>query len=275
MSYFNKQKAMNMMQQAMGPNAIRPNFSGTYSQGYKNVGVKRKRITPNNTTTNLTNIYSSSKLSKNEKKSFDMVFTNTTSSYWLPLAANVTGTNPLLTANATGGMTVLNAIPQGTQIDQRVGNKIQISSIRIKASIIIAGTGQTFDGIRIMVVYDRNPNGAYPTISSILSDSGIVEGAMSTANTNFASSQNIAYKDRFLILRDQLLTIDPDSSNVIRYDTFIKRKLETNFKSSSNPGVIGDISTGALYLIAFNEYTSSSVSYTTLQHVSCRIRYND
>lgn len=228
-----------------------------------------------NQTSNLTNIYSSSKLSKNEKKSFDMVFVNTANDYWLPLAANVTGTNPLLTANATGGMTVLNAIPQGTQIDQRVGNKIQISSIRVKASLVITGSAPTFDGIRIMVVYDRNPNGAYPTISTILSDSGIVEGAMSTANTNFASSQNIAYKDRFLILRDQLLTIDPDCSNIIRYDTFIKRKLETNFKASSNPGVIGDVSTGAVYLIVFDEYGCSSTSNVSIQHVSCRIRYND
>ena len=58
--------------------------------------------------TNLTNIYSSSKINKNEVKSFDTVFNNVSNAYTIPDASHVTGTNPFLTAAVTGGMTIIN-----------------------------------------------------------------------------------------------------------------------------------------------------------------------
>jgi hypothetical protein len=224
--------------------------------------------------TNITNLYSSSKLTKNEVKSFNVVFNNTSNTYGLPVMASVTGTNPLLTANSTGGMTVLNSVQQGTQIDQRVGNKIQVKSIRLKFNANLGGTSPTQIAYRVVILYDKSTNGAYPTIASIFNDTGLVDGSVATSSTLLNASINMNNKDRFLILRDEVFTLDKDNNNINIHDFYIKRKLDTVYLSSSNPPTVGDISGGGIYLImAANSYGAENKMIPT--QLSARIRYYD
>jgi len=57
-------------------------------------------------------------------------------------------------------------------------------------------------------------------------------------------------------------------------DRFIKLKgLETHYKASSQPAVIGDQASGALYLITYGNASAGTNGY--ILNFSTRLRYHD
>jgi len=168
-------------------------------------------------------------------------------------------------ASAFTGITELNCVAQGATSYNRIGTKIQIKSIDFRANFFLAGSAPTYAGVRYMIVYDRQPNGAFPAFSDILSEN------VSSAPI-FHSGVNMSNRSRFVVLRDRILTLSTGTDNIVVCKEFIKTKLETQFKT--NTGAIGDITTGALYLVAFSTLSSSAV-YAQLSNAHCRIRYFD
>jgi len=165
------------------------------------------------------------------------------------------------------GITEINCVPQGATSYNRIGTKILIKSIDFRCVFTMAGTEPTHNSVRYLIVYDRQPNGAFPAFSDILSTN------ISTAPT-FFSGVNMANRSRFIILRDRVYTQDPDGTgDIVTVKEFIKTKLETQFRT--NAGNIGDITTGALYLVAFGLTGGNAVSYTNMATTSFRIRYFD
>lgn len=172
----------------------------------------------------------------------------------LPVIGSVTASEPGV---AFTGITVVNKVLQGASSYNRIGNKIQIKSIQFRATLFTsAANGQA----RVMIVYDRQPNGAFPGIQDILSDN------ISTA-PGYHSGVNMANRERFLIMRDQFLNFSSVGETNHTLNMFIKTKSDTTFKASGN--TIGDISSGALYLVAF----ASGAVYMTDAHF--RLRYFD
>lgn len=176
---------------------------------------------------------------------------------------SVTGAEPGV---AFTGLTELNCVQQGASSYNRVGAKIMIKSIQVKTTLRLQGTTPVPDAIRFMVVYDRQPNGAFPLISDIISDN------ISTA-PGFHSGVNMSNKDRFHIVRDQYRTLSPAGSTSVVLSEFIKTKLDVQFKASS--GNIGDITTGALYFIVMALQTPSAATYVQMSDLHSRIRYYD
>jgi len=144
---------------------------------------------------------------------------------------------------------------------------------------------------RILVVYDRQPNGAIPASSDILQDFAY-DG--STSSTNL-SKLNMVNRDRFLILRDRPMWFkaigadgiadatadpfsvvnDPNTSSVpgFVYNEHIELKgLQTQYRASSTGG-IGDISTGAFYLLCMDTTVSGNSAFKL--EVRCRYKYYD
>lgn len=176
-------------------------------------------------------------------------------------------TNALLALNATGTITCLNLIAVGSSMFNRVGRRIEMTSVRF------CGFLQTISGItratispdlgRIMIIYDRQTNGAFPSITDILQDTD-------QAGTNTTESQtgiNMNNRERFVTIMDIKLTVPQATAtagvltNVFpnggdqawHFDEFRKlRGLTTHYKADSATAVIGDISTGALYLLSFS-----------------------
>lgn len=207
-----------------------------------------------------------SQLARGEVKFFDVNVTapaNGTFGLFVP-SAPPTGAEPV--ANFAG-ITELNCVSQGATSYNRIGTKILVKSIDFRAVFSLAGTGPTRSTFRYMIVYDRQPNGAFPAFSDILSAN------ISTAPGMF-TGVNMANRSRFLVLRDRVQTLDEDAGNggSLNVKEFIKTKLETQFRT--NAGNIGDITTGAIYLIAF-AITASAVSYITMTSATSRIRYFD
>ena len=115
---------------------------------------------------------------------------------------------------------------------------------------------------RIMIIYDRQPNGAFPSISDIISIN------VSTAPV-FTSGINMSKKSRFTILTDQYIDLDTDALGTKTVSLFRNNiNLETEF--SANGGTIADISTGAPYLVAIGSYANFA-----MKNAVARLRFYD
>lgn len=197
---------------------------------------------------------------------------------------DVTGLVKVLSTTAT--FTILNPVQEGTGFYNRIGRKITMKSLRLKAQIGITGNeSNLFEYLRIMIVYDRQPTGSAPAIADILQD----VSQAGVASTDSKSSLNLNNSDRWLVLADipiEAPYADKDASNwlaqavfdykknEVNIDRFINlRGLEAHFKSTSNPITEADITTGTLYLVTYGSTAAASAPYQLL--ASTRMRYFD
>ena len=222
--------------------------------------------------------------STRELKSFDLA--TSIASITNPYTA-ITFAEPGFVANTSFGSPgvaqpyfEINAVQQGSAYFQRIGSKIRMKSILIRAlfaapiSISTTGQTETIEGsVRCLVIYDRQTSGSPPTANSILSvnSSGIYD----------YSSIFIPNRSRFLVLRDKIMKLDTASGLTQVFDEYIKCDLDTEYQSSSTnstistAGTVGDITTGAVYFISFyTQGTYTTVGPTMLSFIS-RIRYYD
>lgn len=162
--------------------------------------------------------------------------------------------------NLVGGSPwiLLNGVVQGAGNNQRIGNKISLKALRMKGQIINLATAvQTYG--RLLVIYDKQPNGAIPTYASVMQTR---DSAGAATNTAF-SDPNFDNKERFTILRDTTIVFpsvtnavgvltnvgfDQQSKsdiNIFNVDMYIKLKgLHTAYTGAT--AGIADISTGSL-----------------------------
>jgi len=191
----------------------------------------------------------------------------------------------------SGTVTPLNLIASGSSYYQRIGRKIEMKSSRINGIINYKTTlgGQTnyYPFIaRIMVIYDRQTNGALPSIQDILQ----TIDALGNPTTDNYSGVNLNNRDRFTILRDQRIYLPfihtttapnayPDSqlqldpvTPTLNIDLYTKLKgLTTQYKADGSPPGIGDIATGALYLVTLGNYPTPAFQF----QCQSRLRYLD
>lgn len=190
--------------------------------------------------------------------------------------------------STTATFDLLNGIQEGASFYNRVGRRTHMKSVHVTG--FLAPNGVNGAGVaeydRIMLVYDRQPNGAFPAIADILLD----YGNDGTTFTTSISKMNLNNVERFAILRDSRYQCPNNSnsggitagqSNLQQYDEdggkinwFVPLKdLETHYKSSTNPAAIGDIATGALYLITFGSVAAATAGFTFTYN--SRLRFID
>lgn len=169
--------------------------------------------------------------------------------------------NATYACDTTGSITLLNAVPQGASVSQRVGKKIMGKSIQMRG-LMSTGTTTTFADSAWMLVYDRRPTSALPAITDVLK---------SISPAAFNNDDNAG---RFKILRrvDALLsgnTATPATGNEVRdVDEYVKCPYPTVYKAVGT-GAIGDIEEGAIYLVT----VGSNVAGTTAISLTTAIRY--
>lgn len=167
------------------------------------------------------------------------------------------------------GLACLNIITQGSAVNERVGNKINMTSIRVRFNIAPGALPLATDNsVRYMVVYDRQTNGAWPAIADLLRTNG-------AGIPQHFTGVNIANRDRFAILREGTVDVDIGKSHVSTVDLYIKCHLQTQYKASTvGNAAIGDIATGAVYFIAFS-FLLSGPNHPTIFNFASRVRYVD
>lgn len=193
-----------------------------------------------------------------------------------PIDFDVTGVMGVAGAEpaAMAGMCEINDVQAGNTFYQRIGTKICVKSILCRFRVFnshVTATGAWTDEaglVRYMIIYDRQTNAAFPAITDILQDND-------TGAATQGSSINIANRDRFMVLRDKQVELDSGGQNSVWINEYIKcPNLDVQFKASA--GTIGDITTGAIYLLIFG-YLPLGATLTTGQAVNLvtRIRYRD
>jgi hypothetical protein len=207
------------------------------------------------------------------------------------------GGTDLYCNTASTSIIPLNLIAAGSSFFNRIGRRIELRSIDICFQIQnISGVSRLVpaDLLRIMVVYDRQTNGALPSISDIIQDTD------SNANnlTNSMSGPNLNNRDRFMVLFDKRVQLPvtvlstgsgvtfpfPNSTGgantkdfgfgVHRYYRKLP-KLITQYKADSTTPVIGDIATGGVYIFTLCTQNASGSEGFYIINWHSRIRYSD
>lgn len=151
----------------------------------------------------------------------------------------------------------LNVLYKGVSNFNRIGNKINLKSLQISGYIRKYNYQSNLEPtkLRILIVYDKQPNGALPQLNEVLRTINILGAAVTTGN----SLINLSDRNRFEIIKDinvamggysVVTTYDvPTSQNERLINCYIKLKgRPTIYNIETNSGGIGDIKSGALYI---------------------------
>lgn len=168
----------------------------------------------------------------------------------------------------------------GAGMSDRVGRKLTMKSLYIRGTVQVQLSATPSGSVtseahmlRLIVLYDKQPNGALPALADIL-------GAGGTVNSMF----NIDNRDRFQILKDKTWAFDPmiyDSTNdayawnrcIYPVKIFKKINLETIFNAGT-AGTSADINSGNL--IAFwIENAAAAADKNVNIYTNARVRYVD
>jgi len=177
-------------------------------------------------------------------------------------------------ADTTGAVTLLAVPVLGSDMTNRIGRKIKLKSVYIRGLLQRESTAvdTVHDAClcRLMLVYDKQPNGAAPAITDIL------------VTASSISQLNLNNRDRFQILKDKQWVVGPYWTNTVATQSFgiadrvcypvkIYQKLDLEMIfNSTNGGTIADVNSGAFYLVTIG-HRADGGSFS----LATRVRYLD
>lgn len=168
----------------------------------------------------------------------------------------------------------------GAAMNQRIGRKLTIKSVQFKGIVQLelaatptgAVTAES-NHLRMILLYDKQPNGALPALTDVLTGG-------QTVNDLF----NIDNRDRFSILKDKVWSFDPmiyDSANGgyawNRTCAYIKMYKKLNLETIFNAGTAGtsaDVNSGNLIVLWLCN-TPNGIDKNVDIYVNSRVRYLD
>lgn len=149
-------------------------------------------------------------------------------------------------ANTTGSVTLIpDAIAQGAGESARIGREIWLKSVEVRGMVASDST-TTIASVRILLVWDRQPNKALAAVTDILN---------SAHPDSFLNDQN---KARFKVIRNWWFVCEGNNATAGQqtgktahdFNHFIKfKKPKKVTYSTAGTGAIGDLNTGALLLV--------------------------
>lgn len=166
--------------------------------------------------------------------------------------------------NTTTAAVLLNGMSLGTSSFNRQGRKTKNTRIQLRGALQplhnpgVAGN----DYVRVVIVYDKQCNGATPTWQDIFKDLDASGGSQ----VNAYSHANLDNSDRFVILRDHKyqvpipqLTVGGSgalaaettsmSNESWSIDDYVKCDLPTVYFGTANTGTVTDIASGGIFMI--------------------------
>lgn len=171
-----------------------------------------------------------------------------------------TGVTVAAASPAFSTIYTLNGIAPGDLPNNRDGRKAVMKSLLLRLVHSIEN-GVNSGQLRVLVWYDRQPNGSAATITDVL-----------VADSHL-SANNLFNSDRFVILVDQIL--EPvDDAQVTSRSVSIYRKfnLETVFNGGS-AGTVADINSGSIH-VAFAQ-SGTIITNTTNVSFRSRLRFEE
>lgn len=192
--------------------------------------------------------------------------------------------SPVLSA-AASTFYLLNGLQLGTSAYQRIGNKIAMKScywsltfgINAVNTIATSTSGTPQVPVRMMIVYDKQTNGALPVVSDLLSGySGIANSTARAIDVN--SPNNLNNKDRFIVLCDKRFVLSAQGTGSRILKKYKKLSTSVSYKSGATVGNVTDITSGGLYFIAYRDDdlgNNSNPDTSVRMTGDIRLRYQD
>ena len=152
--------------------------------------------------------------------------------------------------NGGGNFVACNNLSQGDDASTRTGNGVGNKSITIRVNgVWNVLSANPMHNLRVMLVKDKQPNGAFPSAATFLQ------------NVSFQSGVKDSSLARFKILYDKTMAISQYGPGGMNFK--ISKRLKDFTKYSGNAGTIADIQTNAywLYLISDQAANGPSVQY--------------
>lgn len=165
---------------------------------------------------------------------------------------------------------VVSGIAHGDAWNTRQGRKIYISRLQINGHIDSAAAGSECQPVRVLVVQDRQANGATPTLAEVLNTAA--------AANPIQAYRNLENTARFKILMDKKFMANKDAgsgkccipfSKVIRFP----KGLHVTYDASDTAGASAQIFTNNVWVISVGHHSTATnngqVTWTS------RIRFTD
>lgn len=191
---------------------------------------------------------------------------------------------------STNEIHCINAIPSGSQVDERIGRRVKITHIMLNYMISYVyehnedNNRLYSNAVRALVVYDRQSNLSTPPNLTALLKSGDISSDPIDYGSQFTSFFNLDNMSRFKVLLDKTIVFNPD---VIRQtdNTFFLQKsynlqetlevdLDTVFGNRIEYPDSRQITTGAIYVALLAQH-NDLYNYTFVENRTHRIHYTD
>lgn len=173
---------------------------------------------------------------------------------------DVTGDiNLTLVAGTAQSTALVYTVTQGTTGITRIGDDILVNSIAFKGALKLADNETKGAYVRIMLVYDRRPNGAQATIGEVL------HAGTPLALYNIDNE----YRGRFQMLYDQIFNLNIEGQAQGLFKGFIKRKMHVLY--NGNAGTIADLQKGNIFFLVISSGNDQNLAMTGY----VRLRYTD
>lgn len=158
---------------------------------------------------------------------------------------------------STATVTLLNGIAQGTDYNQRAGRKATFRSVMVRGFLENADANN--NQVRILLVADKQCNGAAPTVADIITSSNPTNGF-----------KNLDNSSRFKVLGDLRVALNINASGSVRQFK-IYRRIYVNTRYDGTGSAVTDITTNSIYLLMVSTDATGGVLHMT----DWRIRYTD
>ena len=156
---------------------------------------------------------------------------------------------------------ILNAMATGTTASTRVGRRITMKSLLVKGSFSMAPTTTGSTPVRVLIVYDKQTNGAAPVATDVV------------LTDEIHSPMNLSNSHRFVTLMDEVVPCfgsqGPQSAMFTR---FVKLDHQVEF-NTGNAGTVADIQTGSVYCLVWQNGRILIAAPTA--DIYTRIRFSD
>jgi len=167
--------------------------------------------------------------------------------------------------DTSGFMTLLNPVPQGAAVVQRVGKKILLKGLQIRGLLYNNASAYAND-VALIVVYDKRPTGSPPAITDILNS---ISASSMNKDDNASRFRIIRRLDGCLVGNNTTMT----AASAISFDEYVDLKKAPTIYKSAGTGAVGDISEGALWLIGVGESAAGATAATA--SLRTRVRFYD
>lgn len=154
-------------------------------------------------------------------------------------------------ADTTGTVTLINGVSTGSAATQRCGNKVFLDSVHITGRIRSISDLVIRTRCDLYVIWDKQPGAAVPNMTDFFVES--VSG----------SPKNLDNRERFHVVLREFYCIggkvaagESKDPSIDIVDLHKELDLRTIYKGDGN--AIGDISTGAMYLVTIGDQAAGA-----------------